>query len=519
VKETLYVQATVITLDPDTPEAEALLVRDGRITAVGSQKQLRTLAGSACEEINLGGKTVVPGFNDNHLHTVILGDHTSIPSLRGLSEQEIIEQLRERYADAAPGELIIAYEWDYPSCPNPRKEILDRYFPENPVYLVQFSGHGAWLNSRALSRLGITGSSGDPKRGSVLRDENGEPTGIVRELSGNRIIQGHFLRMHWNRRLRQQRLHTALDMYRRHGITSVQDNSWYFPTVLGLRQLRRKGKLTTRFSCWPKGDHPWHALAMRLPLYDGEWMHLGPWKYILDGSFSTHTAWLIEPYADTPSTSGAPNGDTRFFERALRDNVRRKRQAAYHAIGDRTVRQFLDTLESLLSRYPWVPSLRLRLEHAQLVQPDDIKRIRDLGVLVAAQPHAMGNPEKDQKLLGASRAASAYPYRSLIDAGVHLSFGSDIPGEATFDPLYGIHLAVNRDSAEAITVEEALRAYTIESAYAEFREDVKGTLSPGKYADFTVLSANPLLVPPAEIKNIDVERSVTGGNTVYRKEE
>ena len=136
MKETLYVQATVITLDPDTPEAEALLVRDGRITAVGSQKQLRTLAGSACEEINLGGKTVVPGFNDNHLHTVILGDHTSIPSLRGLSEQEIIEQLRERYADAAPGELIIAYEWDYPSCPNPRKEILDRYFPENPVYLV-----------------------------------------------------------------------------------------------------------------------------------------------------------------------------------------------------------------------------------------------------------------------------------------------------------------------------------------------------------------------------------------------
>lgn len=195
--------------------------------------------------------------------------------------------------------------------------------------------------------------------------------------------------------------------------------------------------------------------------------------------------------------------------------MKQKKQAAHHSIGDRATKEFCDAVADLQSRYSWTRDLRLRIEHGQLIRKQDIPRIRDLGILVCAQPTALINPEKDKNILGELRAEHAYPYRSLLDAGVHLSFGSDFPGEAFFEPIQAIHLAVNREDPENITPLEALKCYTGESAYAEIREYEKGTISPGKYADFTILSENILDVPERSIKDIQVISTIVDGRIVY----
>jgi hypothetical protein len=256
---------------------------------------------------------------------------------------------------------------------------------------------------------------------------------------------------------------------------------------------------------------------MGIPGTGGAFVRIGPWKFFLDGTFSTKTAWLHEAYAGEPENTGSPTGTPAYYRRLVRRAARRRRQTAFHAIGDRAVSTLLDSVEELSSRFPEVTGLRLRLEHAQLVRKEDMPRLRRLGVLVAAQPHAMWNPGKDRALLGDTRYEAAYPYRSLLDAGVHLSFGSDVPGEDTVDPLYGMHLAVNRPGPEAITPEEALRCYTKESAYAEWMEQRKGVLSPGYFADFVVLSDDPLTIAPDRIKEIEVLETVVAGRSVFRR--
>lgn len=519
MKSQAWINGNILTLDPERPRAEALLVSKGRIELVGSTQEVRLAqaAGHQVEVHDLGGATLVPGFNDNHVHAVLYGDHLLAPNLGGLDAQAIVSLLKERFAGQAPGIVLYAFNWDYPACPEPRKEILDLSFPRNPVVLSQFSGHAQWMNSAALRILGIWKGSADPAKGQVLRDSDGEPTGVVRDLGDTGIMKMRFRRVFFDRRQREPRLALALESFARHGITSVQDNAWFYPSLFSLARLRRQGRLTARFTNWTLGRQPWTLPAMgflgALGAYDKDWVRPGPVKYFLDGAFSTRTACLCEPYADEPSGGlcedpSAPLAELDFL-------ARNRLQGAFHAIGDRAIAVFLDAYEEVLARWPILATLRIRVEHAQLIRPSDIPRLRDLGVLVAAQPSALGSPGKDERLLGKERALRAYPYRSLLDAGVRLSFGSDIPGEATLDPLLGIHLAVNREGPERITPREALSCYTVGSAYAEFMEDRKGRLAPGMMADLVRLTADPTAVEPGEIRNIRVEETIVGGKTVY----
>jgi hypothetical protein len=259
---------------------------------------------------------------------------------------------------------------------------------------------------------------------------------------------------------------------------------------------------------------PWTVPLMGLPRYDKVWVRRGPHKYFLDGSFTTRTAYLWEDYVDEPGNAGQGMSEEEIL-RILKRLAAKGVQGAFHAIGDRAVTTFLDAVEKLQRDYPRSKSLRFRLEHAQLVRPEDIPRLRDLGVIICAQASALSNPAKDIALLGEERAERAYPHRSLLDAGVPLSFGSDIPGEATCNPLESIHMVVNRTSPERISVEEALRCYTLGSAYAEFQEEHKGSLEVGKYADFAVLSQDILSIPVNRIKDTTVELTVVGGRAVY----
>ncbi|MFP4426327.1 MAG: amidohydrolase [Spirochaetaceae bacterium] len=500
-------------------ENGALVVQGERISWVGPLSELPERWKSGGERKELTGKVLLPGFNDNHLHTAVFGDNETYPSLTGLNEGQILRRLEERFSDWPKGELIMAFGWDYPECPEPHRSLLDKRFPDNPVALIQFSGHGAWVNSRMLEKLRIDRETPEPEGGVIVRDERGEPTGILRDAALHAIHRERFMVLHRDRRRLTAAVERALGHYREYGITSVQDNTWLPQTIGVLRKLKREGRLTSRFSCWPYGVMPWVARFTDLRRFDPFWFRKGPWKYFLDGTFSTRTAWLLEPYPGEPENRGTPVLRGEELDKVLLRAAKKKRQAAFHAIGDGAIHEFLDRLESVARAYPVLKELRLRLEHAQLVDPLDMERLAELGVLIAAQPHAMGNPRKDVEILGKERALHAYPHKSLLKAGVPLSFGSDIPGEPTVRPFQAIHYVVNREGPEALSLAEAISAYTLGSAYAEFMEKEKGTLQEGKLADFIVLDLDPFEVASERIETIEVSETWVGGRQVFSREE
>jgi hypothetical protein len=308
-----------------------------------------------------------------------------------------------------------------------------------------------------------------------------------------------------------------MDLLAEVGVTTAHDNTW-LPWKLGvIQKLHRDGVQKVRLSCWSPGFlRPLDAWFSR-KRFHSDWFARGARKYFLDGAFSSHSAWLTEPYADSPETTGSglpAEQIARFVTRANRD----RRQLACHSIGDAATAAYLDAVESTEGESGRAArELRHRVEHGQLIRPADFERLQRLGMVVSAQPHAAADPEKDAALLGSERAARAYPFRSLLDAGVPLAFGSDYPGERTFAPLLGIHLAVNRDGGEAITAEEALECYTAAGAWAQFREHDKGRIKPGYLADLAILSADPTAVDPTRIRDISVEATVVDGRVVYQR--
>jgi predicted amidohydrolase YtcJ len=517
VRQLLLYNARVLTIDPARPLAEAVLVEGERIAWVGSSREAFSRASPEARRLDLEGRCLIPGFNDNHIHALSLGDSLSRLSLAGLDCERIVECLRQRYAGARPGEVLLAYSWDYPHCPNPHRRLLDAAFPRNPVVLFQYSGHAAWVNGFMLRRLGIGAGTPDPRGGQIVRDADGEPTGVLRDVAIPKLHDIRLRQLMSSPVLRRRLMARSLELLRRAGVTSVQDNTWNATTVWTLNELRRRGELTCRFSCWTHGMRPWLARSMLLARYDRQWVRRGPWKYFLDGTFSTRTAWLLEPYRDEPANQGRAAMTAEGLDAVLRRSAGLRRQAAFHAIGDRAIRGLADAVEAARARYPILDSLRLRIEHGQLIDPADIPRLARLGILVAAQPTALGEPAKDEALLGPERARRAYPYRSLLDAGVHLSFGSDVPGEARYEPLLAIHWAVNRPSPERISPLEALTCYTLGSAYAEFQEGEKGSISPGKLADLAALSADPTAVPPERIRELKVDLTIVGGRVVFER--
>ena len=509
--------ANVVTLDPARPRARALWVRGERIVALGEDEELLATAGPRTATLDARGLTLLPGFNDNHVHALGMGQFLAHPNLFGKNADEIVALLKQHYPAVKPGERVTGYAWDYSSCPHPSKELLDRAFPRNPVVLRQYSGHAQWLNSMALQRI-----IANTRPENVLRDPHGEPTGIVHGTVVHPNHRRDILRRALNPTLHWRLLDTALERFRQAGITSVQDNTWQPFTVWLLATLRRLGRLTARFSCWSFGHFPLLARGMDIGPYHPLWIRRGPEKYIVDGAFSPHTAWLLGPYQNEPDNLGQALLPPQEIERIVRRAARRRRQLAFHAIGDRAVREVLDAVEKVARELPRVCDLRIRLEHAQIIDPVDLERMRRLGVLAAVQPSALALPERDLGLVGDARFARLYPYRSLLDAGVALSFGSDIPGEIEYDPFQVIYRAVSRrglgatryDPSQAVSVPEAVVAYCRGSAYAEFMEAEKGALIPGMLADFIVLSQDIFATEVERIPETKVLLTVVGGKVV-----
>ena len=521
----VLINANVITVDESLPRARAVAVAGERIIYVGDNEPALALAKKDARIIDLQGRTLVPGFNDDHTHTLGAGAFYLEPILWGKSCEEVAQIVTEEAAGKRPGELITGNSWDYPSCPDPNKKMLDVAAPNNPVYLTQYSGHAAWVNSAMLKKMKIDRGTPDPEGGQIVRDPSGEPTGVLRDTAMGSSTYTQFARQLLDPKRHRRILDKALELYRQAGITSVQDNTWEPLTARLLTKYQKQGKLTCRFTCWPYGQIKGAPALMGLASFNDTWVRKGLWKYFADGAFSTRTGWMSEPYADEPGNFGAPRYTAEEIRDIVMNAAQHRRQITFHAIGDRAVHEVINAVEAAQQKYPWTKELRLRLEHVQLVMPEDVPRMKRLGIVAAVQPFTISSPDKDVTLLGPDRARQAYPFHTLFTAGIPVAFGSDVPAEVDYQPLLCMYYAVTRmnkqgtlgplNPDERFTASEALYCYTMGSAYAEFMEKEKGSISRGKLADMVALSDDLTAVPPETIKDLNVIMTIVGGRVVY----
>ncbi|MDW8168537.1 MAG: amidohydrolase [Acidobacteriota bacterium] len=528
--ELVLLGGRVWTGDPQQPHAEAVAIGRGRILAVGSAEAVRAWIGSRTHVLDVRGRLVLPGFIDNHTHFVNGGFQLLSVDLRDARDpQEFARRIAERAKALPPGRWITGGNWDHelwPGAPLPRKEWIDPHTPNTPVFVTRLDGHMGLANSLALRRAGITRETPDPPGGTIVRDpQTGEPTGILKDAAMElvyRVIPEPSDSEY------DEALRAALREAARVGVTSIQDiTEWaHWPVY---RRARQRGELTVRVYARtpiPEWERQREVIAREGP--GDEWLRFGGFKGFVDGSLGSTTALFFEPYTDAPQTSGLLHGQM-FPEGIMKQRIaaadRAGFQCSIHAIGDKANALLLDIFEEVI-RENGPRDRRFRIEHAQHLRPQDIPRMARLGVIASMQPyHAIDDGRWAEKRIGRERCKTTYAFRSLLDAGVRVTFGSDWP-VAPLNPLLGIYAAVTRKTLDGknpngwfpeqkITVEEAVRAYTVWGAYAEFAETVKGSIEVGKFADVVVLSRDIFTIPPDEIAQVEVLYTIAGGKIVY----
>ena len=520
--------ARIHTLDARIPHATAVAIRDERIVYVGDDATARQTLAPGGQAVDLKGRCVIPGLTDAHLHFQWYAIGLQSVDAETPTLDEALTRVAE-HAERTPSDSWINglgwnhNVWQLPTPDGfPTAADLDRVSPEHPVALNAKSGHAIWVNSRALQLAGITASTPDPAGGQIVRDKHGQPTGILLEGAIDLIDAAHPAP---TAEEVAQAMRAAFPFAQRAGLTGV--HCFDGPEALAAYQmLRQRGELGLRVvKSIPRDtlrvDHTL-ALGLRSGFGD-DWLRIGSIKMFADGALGPQTAWMLEPFENSTST-----GIVTLDEKEMADNVRRANAAglscAIHAIGDRACRTVLDVYEEVGSR-----SLRNRIEHVQLLHPQDYDRLGKLGVIASMQPvHATSDMLIADKYWG-KRSAGAYAWRTQLDAGVALAFGSDCPVEK-IDPLQGIHAAVTRRRADGspgldgwypeqrLTVEEAVRGFTAGAAYAAGMEDRLGSITAGKLADFTVLDRDIFEIEPMEILNTQVDATIIGGKFMWRAE-
>ncbi len=515
--------------------AQAVAVRGDRIQAVGENAEILKLKGPNTQVIELGGKFVMAGFNDAHAHLSEGGFqalHVNLVGTRSLDEFR--ERIRANVASAAPGAWILGGGWDenlWPVKTVPTRWDVDEVSAGHPVFLERVDGHIAVANTRALQLASITIASRDPKGGKIDRDANGQPTGILRETARQAITDAIPPPTHDERRAAMER---ALAEAARWGVTSVQDNSGDWDDFHVLEEIEKDGKLTTRISEWlPFNDSVAQLENKRKshPALD-PMLHTGMLKGFMDGSLGSHTAALIEPYADDAKNSGLPRYDAPKLNEMTKERVLAGFQVGFHAIGDKGAQMALDAFaeaekaakEKKVKAANGSEDYRLRIEHAQVVTPLQVVKFRDLKVIASMQPcHLLSDMKWAQARLGEKRAAHSYAWYEFLKRGVTLAFGTDYPVES-ISPFRGLYAATTRKSEDGkqeyfpeqkISMDQAIAAYTSGSAFAEFDEKQKGLIVPGMFADFVVLDRDVTAVVPQKLLDSHVVRTVVGGKTVY----
>jgi predicted amidohydrolase YtcJ len=513
------------------PEAQAIAVWRGRILAVGSSGEIRHLIGDRTKVVDLRGKLVLPGFIDNHTHFLSGGFWLGEVKLKDArNEEEFGQRLAAKSRELPPGAWITGGTWDHDNWPGgrlPTAELIDRYVPDRPVFVTRYDGHMSVANSLALKLAGITAETPDPPGGVIVRKAGTrEPAGVLKDAAQD-LVQ-RVIPPPSDAEVRRA-LEVALSEARRVGVTSLTDMD-LTPTTLRIYQdLLAEGKLTARIDGrWPL--RRWKELAdlgLRRHFSADRWISIGGLKGFLDGSLGSSTALFFEPYTQDPGTRGLYLTPYEEMKRLVMEADRAGLHIAVHAIGDRANSEMLDIFAEAI-RQNGPRDRRFRIEHAQHIHPKDFRRFAELGVIASAQPyHAIDDGRWAEKRIGRKRCQTAYAFRTFLDHGVKLTFGSDWT-VAPLDPILGIDAAVTRRTLDGanpqgwfpeqkITVQEAIQAYTLSNAYATFDEDVKGSITTGKLADMVVLSQDILTVPPTEIVKTEVIMTIVNGRIVYEK--
>lgn len=531
--DVIIVNATIHTMDPQQPKAEAVAIYGNRIVAVGSTKEIKKLAGSRTRTIDAKKQLVLPGFNDSHVHFLSGGFQLSSVDLRDAdSPEEFAERIR-RFAEKLPaGRWITGGDWDHErwsNTPLPTKELIDRFTPNTPVFVSRLDGHMALANSLALKLAGVTRQTLDPPGGLIVRDpRSGEPTGVLKDAAMS-FVWKVIPDPSFEEKLAAAR--AATEHAARLGVTSVQDMS--AGVDVGIYQtLLDRGELKTRiYAISPLPA--WERLARTgvRAHFGSDMLRIGGLKGFADGSLGSTTAFFYEPYKDAPNTRGLA-GDEMFPEGAMHNRVRDADRAGLqvmvHAIGDHANDLILTMFEQV-RRENGERDRRFRIEHAQHLRRQDIPRFNSAKVIASMQPyHAIDDGRWAEKRIGKERAKTTYAFRSLLDAGATLAFGTDWT-VAPLDPMLTVYAAVTRRTLDGknskgwipeqkISVEETVRAYTIGSAFAEFQENVKGSITPGKLADLVVLSRDLFKIDPKDIEKTTVVLTMVNGKVVYEKQ-
>jgi len=537
----------IATADPATGNVEAIAVNGYQVTAVGSNDDISAYIGPETVVVELEGRFVMPGFIEGHGHYLSLGRAKQILDLQDVRNwAEVVTMVAVAVDKARPGEWIFGRGWHqdkWDSVPDdavdgvPRNDTLNKVSPDNPVVLGHASGHAAFFNDAALAMAGVEDDTADPSGGTIVRTPEGKATGLMRETA-QRLINAAMneydgrLTPAQTDALNRQRVQLAADEALSHGVTSFQDAGSSFETIDFFRKLEEEGSLDVRLYVMVRREAN-DLLDKALPQYmmkaeGNDFLTVRSIKRQIDGALGSHGAWLLEPYEDLPDTSGLVLESVEDIEGTAEIAIRHGFQVNTHAIGDRAVRETLDIYERAFDQAGVDGSeLRWRVEHAQHIDPEDVPRFGQMGVIAAVQAvHGTSDGPWIPSRLGDERAKStSQPWRHLFETGAVVTNGTDVPVER-IDPIASYYSSVSRMMVNGkrfypehvMTREEALTTYTVNNAYAAFEEEIKGRLIPGMYADMVVLTQDLLTVAEEEIPNTNVDMTYVGGELKYSRD-
>jgi predicted amidohydrolase YtcJ len=522
--------AKIWTVDQSMPTAQAVAVLGERIVAVGSTADVESWRGQHTRIIDAGGRLLLPGFNDAHVHFVSGGQQLTSVQLKDVTTpEEFARRIGERAKITPKGEWITGGTWDETKWnpPNiPTKALIDPLTPETPVFVERYDGHMGLANSLALRLAGITAKTPDPPGGTIVRDTRGNPTGALKDAATDYVYKVIPPLSHDQRvRVVKRALSYAASV----GVTSVQHMVADYEDIAVYAELLRAGELTARIYAAPLITQVDDQAKLGIGhAFGGPYLRIGAVKAFADGSLGSGTAYFYEPYLNQGNNRGLLSDEMHPIS-LMRDRYMKADAAGLqictHAIGDAGISAILDLYSDVVKAHGEADR-RLRIEHAQHMAAKDFDRFRQLNVIASVQPyHAIDDGRFAESKIGHERASRSYAFRTFLNHGVRLAFGTDWE-VAPLDPLLTVYAAVTRATLDGknpngwfpeqkLTVAEAIEAYTMGSAYAEFQENEKGSITPGKLADMVIVSDDIFTIEPAKIRDAKILETIVGGRVVY----
>jgi predicted amidohydrolase YtcJ len=526
----IITNAKVWTVDKNHPNAEAVAVMGDRILAVGSSSEIDALRGPQTKIIDAKGKLLLPGFNDAHVHFISGGQQLDNVDLKDApTQQEFARRIGEQAKKTPKGEWVEGGDWDdqqWNPAVLPTKELIDALTPDTPVFVSRYDGHMALANSLALRLAGITKESKDPPGGTIVHDAQGNPTGILKDAAMSAVFD-IIPPLTNDQRLRAAK--KALQHAAMLGVSSVQDMNPDYGDIAAYSQLAEKGELTSRIYVAPIETN-WEDQA-KLGIrhaFGTSYLRMGALKGFADGSLGSTTAYFFQPYTDDPATSGLLSDEMHPVEdmlKRLKGADQAGLQLCIHAIGDQAISIILDLFTQIVQSNG-ERDRRFRIEHSQHMAAKDFDRYAKLHVIASVQPYqAIDDGRWAEKRIGPERIKTTYAFRTFLDHGVRLAFGTDWT-VAPLNPMLTLYAAVTRETLDGknpngwlpeqkVTLAEAVEAYTMGSAYAEFQENEKGSITPGKLADMVILNGDIFQINPRAIRDVKIDTTIVGGKIVF----